>query len=184
MAISKARKEELVAQYTDLLDKSNAIIVTEYKGMTVKELEELRVKIREADGAFHITKNSLFKVAMDNAGVSIPDEMINGQTAIGFALGEAPTMAKTLVKFADDADAFTIRGGIMGETEMDSAYVTSLSKMPSMDELRAKIVGVINSPAGTLARLLNTPRQQLINVVSAYADSAGENAAEGAAESA
>ena len=174
MAISKARKEELVAQYTDLLDQSSAVIVTEYKGMTVKELEELRVKVREADGAFHITKNTLFKVAMDKAGVSIPDEVLNGQTAVGFALGEAPTFAKTLVKYADDADAFEIRGGVMGETQMDPAYITQLSKMPSMDELRAKIVGVINSPAGTLARLLNTPRQQLVTVVSAYADSGAE----------
>lgn len=138
--------------------------------MSVKELEELRVKVREADGAFHITKNTLFKVAMEKSGVSMPDDVLNGQTAVGFALGEAPTMAKTLVKFAEDAESFEIRGGLMGETQMDSTYVAALSKMPSLDELRGSIVGMINAPASSLARLLNTPRQQLATVIGAYAN--------------
>ena len=111
LAISKARKEELLAQYGELINDSKAVFLAEYGGINVKTLETLRRDVREAEGAFAVTKNTLLRNALETAGEPVPELLLKGQTSASFAMGEAPTLAKALVDFAKDEDNFAIKGG-------------------------------------------------------------------------
>ena len=171
MAISKEKKDELVAQYKDLIGQSRALILTEYKGMAVSDMEGLRSKIREADGAFYVTKNTLLKLALEEVGTTVPDDLLIGQVATGFALGETPALAKILVNYADDADNLVIKGGIMETEILSKEQVESLAKLPSLEEVQAQIIGLISAPARNLATIVANGVRQVVNVVDAYAKS-------------
>ena len=168
MAISKEKKEELVAQYKDLIEKSDALILTEYKGMAVKDMQNLRSKMREADGELYVTKNTLLKLALEESGATVPDEFLTGQVATGFALGEAPSLAQVLVDFADAEENLSIRGGVMHMEMLSQEQVESLAKLPSLDELHAQIIGLISAPARNLASTLASGVRQVVNVIDAY----------------
>lgn len=169
MAISRARKEELVAQYGDLIENSRAIFLTEYKGLSVKELEDLRVEVDKASGAYHITKNTLLRNALENAEISIPDDVLLGQLAAGFALEEAPSLAKALVDFADKNDKLVIKGGFLGSNFLSESEIEALAKLPSLDQLRGQILGLLNAPAQNIAGVVASGVRQVINVLDAYA---------------
>ena len=96
MAISKQRKDELIAQYTEWLEKSRALVITEYLGVSMKQIDDLRLKVREAGGEVHIVKNTLGRVAFEKAGMQIPEGFLEGSTAVAFAFKDAPAMAKTI----------------------------------------------------------------------------------------
>ncbi|MCP4427524.1 MAG: 50S ribosomal protein L10 [Chloroflexi bacterium] len=178
MAITKARKEELVAQYLELIDQSNAIFVTEYTGMSVKGMEALRGVVREANGAFYVTKKTLLKHALEQVGQPVPVDLMEGQVAAGFALEEAPTLAKALVKFAKDEEAFTLKGGIFNGEILSLDQVKALADLPSLPELRAQLLGIINAPAQNIVSAVTSGIRQVVNVIDAYAKS--EDAAEAA----
>lgn len=182
MAISRDRKEELVTQYVELLGQSRGIFLTQYTGITVHQLERLRAEVRDVDGAFHVTKNTLLRNALEATGNPIPEEMLLGQTATGFALGEIPSMAKTLVDFAGEVEQFTLKGGIMAGQFLTVEQIQALAKLPSLDELRAQIIGLVNAPAQNIASTVGNSVRQLVNVVNAYATQ--EEGAEGAADTA
>lgn len=168
MAISKARKDELMAQYVELLSESNAIFLTDYTGMGVKELETLRTEVRKAEGSFHITKNTLMRYALEQTGNPVPTDLLQGQTAAGFAVGEAPTLAKAFVDYAKKEDKFIIKGGIFDNKMLTAADVEALASMPSLDQLRGQIIGLISAPAqGIVSAVANSVRQ-VINVLDAY----------------
>ena len=171
MAISKDRKDELVAQYKDLIANSDALILAEYGGMSVKDMEDLRSKVRDADGAFFVTKNTLLRLALEESGSSLPDDMLTGQLATGFALGEAPALAKVLVDYAEKQDKLTIKGGIMQTEMLSYKQVEALAKLPSLDELRAQLLGLVSAPARNVASVIASSVRQVVNVVDAYAKS-------------
>ena len=102
MAITKERKNEILAEYTKWLKKSQALILAEYKGLPMAEMDALRSKAREAGGEFHVIKNTLGKLAFQNAGLKIPENYFDGSTAIGFAFEDAPALAKTLTDYKSD----------------------------------------------------------------------------------
>jgi len=183
LAISKARKEELVAQYKELIEKSSAIFVASYGGMTVKEMEALRAKVREADGVFYVTKNTLLELALRETNTAVPADLLNGPMATGFAFGEPPMFAKVLAEFAKGKDNLTVKGGILDNATLTAEQVDFLAKLPSLDELRGQIIGLISVPAQNVAATIANGVRQIINVVDAYAKSE-ESAAEAAAETA
>lgn len=181
MAISKARKDELVAQYMELIDSSNAIFITEYGGMNVKAVEGLRDKVREAEGTFFITKNTLLMHALRESNRPVPEEMLVGQVATGFAQGEAPTLAKALTEYAKSEDNFAVRGGIMDADILSLEQVEALANLPSLDQLRGQLIGLISAPAQNIAGVIAGGVRQIVNVLDAYAKSEeGEEAAEAA----
>ena len=169
MAISKARKDELVAQYTELIEQSEAIFLTNYQGMSVKKIDSLRDEVVKAEGAFHVTKNTLLKIALEKAEIDVPEELLQGQLATGFALSEAPTLAKALVDYAKKEDALELVGGFMGSDYLQADGVEALAKLPSLDQLRGQIVGLISAPARNVASVLASGVRQVVNVVDAYA---------------
>ncbi len=180
MAISKARKDELVAQYMELIERSRAIYITEYTGMNVKTMDELRNKVYEVDGEYHVTKNTLLKYALESSDMPVPEELLVGQVATGFALGEAPALAKALADFADSNDTLTLRGGVMGSNLLSAAEVEALAKLPSLEQLRAQIIGLISAPAQNIVSVVASGMRQIVNVIDAYAKSE-DDAAEVAA---
>ncbi len=174
MAISRQKKEELVASYVDQMNSSEAIIVTDYRGLTVVELQELRGKIREADGSYAVVKNTLAKLALEQAGLPAIDDMLLGPVGIGFCGNNVPGVAKAITDYAKANEIFAVKGGLMGETIIDEAAVKSLASLPSLDVLRAQILGLINAPATQLVGVVSGSIRQLVNVVNAYADTGNE----------
>lgn len=169
MAISKKRKDELVAQYSELIKQSQAMFLTEYTGLNVKQMQELRGEVRKADGTYHVTKNTLMLHALREAGLPAPEEMLQGQLATGFALNEVPTLAKTLIDYAKKEEQLSIRGAILGDDILNRDQIETLAKLPSKDELRAQIIGLIQAPAQNIAGVLAGGVRQVVNVIDAYA---------------
>lgn len=169
MAISREKKEALVEQYVDLLNQSKAVFLAEYAGVSVAQMETLRGEVRNVDGAFHVTKNSLLRLALEKSGRPIPESLSLGQTAAGFALGELPAMAKTLVDFSEDVESFRLKGGLMQSNLLSAEEIEALAKLPSLNELRAQIIGLISAPAQNVTSTVANGVRQLINIVNAYA---------------
>ncbi len=170
MAISRAKKEELVKEYVDHLNNSEAIIVTDYRGLTVTEMQELRAEIRKAEGGFVIVKNTLARRALEDAGLPVVDDLLTGPVGIGFCQQNVTGVAKAITDYAKKNDALTVKGGLMGEKVMDEAAVKNLASLPSIDVLRAQLLGLINAPATQLAGVIAGSVRQLVNVVNAYAE--------------
>ena len=181
MAIKKVRKDELVEQYTDLLKNSSAIFLTQYGGMSVKDLEALRIKVSEADGQINVTKNTLLRIAMEANELTPPLDLMNGQVATSFALGEVPTLAKVLVDSAKTNDKLTIIGGMLGDRRLTPAEIEALATLPSLDQLRAQILGLVSAPAQGIVSAVANGVRQVVNVLDAYAKKDDSAPAEAAA---
>jgi large subunit ribosomal protein L10 len=170
LAITKQKKNELVAQYTGLMDRSEGLIVTEYSGLNMKQIDELRGKVREAGGEFHIVKNTLSQVAFKDAGYPVSESMFQGSTAIVFAFKDAAGMAKIISDYSRTVDIVKIKGGYLGHSVMNSDQVKTLSELPPLPVIRAQLLGVLQAPAGKLVRTLAEPARSLAAVLKAYAD--------------
>jgi large subunit ribosomal protein L10 len=174
LALTKKKKEELVAEYVDLLEQSEAIFLTQYTGLNVKKLQQLRSEARKAEGTYRITKNTLLLLALEETGKPAPAELLTGQLATGFALQEAPSLAKALTEFAKSEEQFAIKGGIMGDELLTIEQVEALANLPTMDELRAMILSLIQGPARNIASTVAGGVRQMVNVLDAYAKSEDE----------
>ncbi len=169
MAISKKRKEELVAQYSGLIGQSEAMFMADYTGLNVKAMEELRTAVAEANGAIHVTKNTLLELALKEADKPVSSEFFAGQMATSFALDGAPTLAKALVDYAKKNDSFELKGGLLGADQLSVAEIEALADLPTLPQLQAQILGLISGPARNIASTLASGVRQLVNVVDAYA---------------
>jgi large subunit ribosomal protein L10 len=172
LAISKQQKDELVAEYKDLIARSDALILAQYTGMTVKEMESLRSRVREADGALYVTKNTLLKLALEESGVPAPEELLSGQVATGFAFSDVPALAKVLVNYAGSDEKLSIKGGIMEMRTLSGEQIEALAKLPSLDQLRAQIIGLVSAPARDIVSIIASGVRQVVNVLDAYSKSA------------
>lgn len=169
MAITKERKDELIAQYREWTNRSQAQLVAEYTGMTMKDMDTLRAKVREAGGEFHIVKNTLGNIAFKEVG--IPSEtLLEGSTAVCFAFSDAPAVAKAMTDFARTTQALKIKGGFLDKKPMTADGVKALADMPPLPVMRAQLLGVISAPASKLVRTLAEPGRSVAAVVRAYAE--------------
>lgn len=169
MAISKQRKQELVRQYADWMQHSQAMYITEYAGMTMKDVDTTRARAREIGGEFHIVKNTLYKVAFHEAGLSVADELLQGSTAVAFAFKDPAAMAKLVAELARTSDFVKIKGGILDRQLIDAEAVKMLGDLPPLPVLRSQLLGTLLAPAGRLVRTLAEPARQVAAVVGAYA---------------
>jgi large subunit ribosomal protein L10 len=170
LAITKERKEKLVSQYTTLMQRSEGMIVTEYSGLNMKQIDELRGKVREAGGEFHIAKNTLSKKAFTSSGVSVPDNLFEGSTAIVFAFKDAAGMSKIIVDVGRTMDAVKIKGGFLGGRAITAEQVRALSELPPLPVVRAQLMGTLLAPASKLVRTLAEPGRSLAAVLKAFVD--------------
>lgn len=172
MATSKGRKNELVGQYVELLQKSQGVILADYRGLTVARTEALRQVMRDNDAALRVVKNRLFKLALAQTGQTIPAELLDGPAAVAFCLGDVPPVAKALGEFAKTtADVLVIKGGAMGGTiGLSAAQVKALAELPSREVVLAHVLGTINAPASQIVGCVASSIRQVLNVLKAYAD--------------
>lgn len=170
MAISRKRKEELVSQYIEWMNKSRAMVVAEYIGLSMSDIDELRRKVRETGGEFHIVKNTLGKVAFDTAGVEYPEHYLDGSTAIVFAFQDAPATAKAVIEFARASDFVKIKGGYLDKSPIVADDIKALADLPPLPVMRAQLLGTILAPASKLVRTLAEPGRQVAAVIKAYSE--------------
>ncbi|MBI4770081.1 MAG: 50S ribosomal protein L10 [Chloroflexi bacterium] len=170
MALSKKRKEELVASYSELIQKSRGMILAEYKGLDMAGMNKVRAAVRDARGEFHITKNTLTELALKRAGLPVPGEKLTQTNAVGFAFEDVPGVARALVDFARESQFVAIKGGLLGSRALSPDDVTVLAELPPMPVVRARLLGVINAPARNLASVVAGSVRQVINVVKAYSE--------------
>jgi large subunit ribosomal protein L10 len=167
LAISREKKETLVTEYVDKLRRSQAVVVTEYRGLTHKQLEGLRRELRGAESELAISKNTLMARALTEVGMPAPESLLNGPTAVAFCYNEVAAPAKVLTKFARDTKVLVLRGGMMGQSVFNEAGVQSLTELPGKDQLRAQVVGVLQSPIAGLVNVLAGSMRGLVSVLNA-----------------
>lgn len=166
MAISRARKEELVAQYVEQLSESDGFVIASYTAMSVAETEQLRHQMRENDGTFMVTKNTLFKIALNQAEWPVPEDLLTGPVGIAFSNGNMPGMTKALLDFTKDFEGrFGIKGGIMGGNVFGAADAKTISELPTLDELYPQILGMLVQPQQGLVNTIHAANAQLVNVL-------------------
>jgi large subunit ribosomal protein L10 len=166
--MDRAQKSEQVAQLKQTFSETSVVVVTRNLGMTVAQSTALRNRMRDAGASYKVTKNTLTLIAVEDTPYAGIGEMLTGPT--GLATSADPVAAaKVAVDFAKTTDRFEIVGGAMGDTVLDVAGVRALAELPSLDQLRATIVGLIQAPATKIARTINEPGAQLARVFGAYA---------------
>jgi large subunit ribosomal protein L10 len=146
---------------------AGAVIVTHYMGMTVAQLTDLRGRLRQEGATFKVVKNTLAQKALNGAGQGASD-LFKGPVGIAFAK-DPVSAAKVSTQYAKDNEKFVVVGALMGDQVLDAAGVDALAKLPSLDELRARLLGMITTPATRIAGVLQAPGAQLARVLNAYA---------------
>ena len=167
--MDRAEKKEFVSTLHDVFNKTSVVVVAHYSGLTVAQMQSLRKQARAAGATVKVAKNRLAKIALEGTDVASIGPLMTGPTLIAYS--DDPVAApKVAVAFAKESDKFVILGGAMGTTALDLKGVQSLATLPSLDELRGKIVGLIQAPATKLAQLTTAPAAKLARVFQAYAD--------------
>ena len=165
--MDRTQKAELVEFLGGVFSEKSSVIVAHYKGLSVAEMTELRQQMRDSGASFKVTKNRLARRAVDGTKCQPIGELFTGPTAIAFS-DDPVASAKVAVDYAKKNEKFIILGGMMGETQLDPNGVKSLASMPSLDELRGKILGMIVTPATRMAAVTAAPASQLARVFGAY----------------
>lgn len=181
MAITKERKDELLQTYTELIKRSEGMILIEYRGLNMKGMGPLRNKVREASGELRVVKNTLALKALRDAGLTPPESLLTQTTAIGFAFSDVPGVAKALTALAKDSEFIKVKGGMLGKQVLNPKEVEALADLPPLPVLRAQLLGLISTPATRLTGVIAGGVRQVVNVVKAYADKADQPAEAGAA---
>ncbi len=166
--MDRAQKKEAVAQLKQTFQETGVVVVTRNLGMTVAQSTSLRIKMREAGATYKVSKNTLALIAIEDTPYANLAELLVGPTALASS-ADPVAAAKAAVDFAKTNDKLEIVGGAMGSTLLDANGVKALAELPSLDELRAKIVGLVQAPATKLAQLVQAPAAKVARVVGAYA---------------
>jgi large subunit ribosomal protein L10 len=168
--LEKAQKREVVTALHDVFAKTGVVVVAHYAGLTVAQMTRLRSEMRGAGGQVKVAKNRLVKLALEGTDAKGIADLLKGPTCLAFS-ADPVAAPKIAVKFARANEKFVILGGAMGTTVLDAKGVNSLADLPSLDELRGKLIGLIQAPASKIARTVNEPGAQLARVFGAYGNS-------------
>ena len=166
--MDRSQKTDAVAQLNAVFNEAGVVVVTRNLGLTVAQSTDLRTKMRDAGASYKVAKNRLAKLALKDTDYTSIEEYLTGPTALAYS-ADPVAAAKAVVEFAKTNDKLEIVGGSMGSTALDANGVKALAAMPSLDELRAKIVGLVNAPATKVVQLVNAPASKLARVFGAYA---------------
>jgi large subunit ribosomal protein L10 len=173
--VDRVQKEELVSSLNAVFGSANLVVVTRPVGLTVAESTDLRVRMRESGASYKVTKNRLTRLALKGTRFEPLSDLFTGPTAIAYS-DDPIAAAKVAVKYADGNEKLEILGGGLFSDMLDPAGIKTLATLPSLDELRARLVGMISTPATRIAGVLQAPAGQLARVVQAYATSRSEAA--------
>jgi large subunit ribosomal protein L10 len=164
--VDRAQKRELVSTLNRAWKGTGVMVVAHYKGMTVAQMSEFRKRMKEAGGSVKVAKNRLAKLALKDTDAEVIGDLLKGQTCVAFSQ-DPITAAKVSVRYSKENDKLVILGGAMGKTAMDVGAVRALAELPSLDELRAKLIGLVQAPATKIARILKEPGAKLARVLQA-----------------
>ena len=166
--MDRTEKADLVAELKQVLTETSVVVITRNLGLTVAQSTDLRLRMRDAGAQFKVTKNRLALIALDGTRYQPIGELLKGPTALATS-SDPVAAAKVAVDFAKTNDKLEILGGAMGDTVLDVNGIRALAELPSLDELRARIVGLVQAPASKIARTINEPGAMLARVFGAYA---------------
>jgi len=167
--VDRAEKKACVTTLNEVFKKTSVVVVAHYSGLTVAQMQILRKQMRDAGATVQVSKNRLAKIALEGTEVASISNLLKGPTLLAYSQ-DPVVAAKVAVGFAKDHEKLVILGGAMGKTALNVDAVKSLATLPSLDELRAKLIGLIQAPATKLARLTTAPATKLARVVKAYAE--------------
>jgi large subunit ribosomal protein L10 len=167
--VERAAKKELVTSLNGVFKDSSVVVVAHYAGLTVSQMQILRKQMKQAGASVKVAKNRLAKIALEGTDAAVVVPLLKGPTVIAYS-GDPVAAPKVAIDFAKTNEKFVILGGAMGTTVLNPDGVKALASMPSLDELRGKIVGLLQAPATKVAQLLNAPAAKLARVVQAYAN--------------
>jgi large subunit ribosomal protein L10 len=170
LALTKENKNVILDSYRQILTNAQGLVVTEYRGMTMKQFNETRKVIRAANGAYLVTKITLFKIALREVGIATPDDMLAGPVAVGIAFGDLPSLTKAVLQRAKEDEMLKPKGAIMGQNVFTAQQLEMVSTMPTLDEARAGLIGTIVAPLSSILSLLEQPAVQLMGLLQAYSD--------------
>ncbi len=165
--MERAQKEALVADLHRIFDGTTLVVITHQRGLTVAEVSKLRRQMREAGATYRVSKNRLTRRALEGTKFEALQPLFTGPTAIAYS-DDPVAAAKVCVEFAKRNEKLTIVGGALDEEQLDSGQITALAQLPSLDELRARLIGLLQAPATKLAGVTQAPAEQLARVFSAY----------------
>ncbi len=166
--MDRSQKADSVAQLNAVFQEAGVVVVTRNLGMSVAQSTDLRAKMRDAGASYKVAKNRLARLALNDTDYAGLSDYLTGPTAIAYST-DPVAAAKAAVDFAKTTDRIEIVGGSMGGQLLDEAGVKALASMPSLDELRAKLIGLVNAPATKIAQVVNAPAAKLARVFGAYA---------------
>jgi large subunit ribosomal protein L10 len=166
--VDRSQKKELVSALHETFNDANLVVVTQQSGLTVAEVTDLRRKMRGAGAGYKVTQNRLTRLALSGTKFEALQPMFAGPTAVAFS-ADPVAAAKICVEFANKNEKLTIVGGALGDKQLDPGQIADLAKLPSLDELRAKLIGTLQAPATKLAGVVQAPAATLARVFSAYA---------------
>lgn len=166
--MDRAAKKELVATLREAFKSSNVVVVAHYAGLTVNQLQALRRQAKQAGAAVKVAKNRLAKIALDGTDGAVVAPLLKGPTVLAYS-GDPVAAPKVVADFAKANDKLVILGGALGKTALGPDGVKALAALPSLDELRATIIGLIQAPATKLAQVITAPAAKVARVVQAYA---------------
>ena len=179
MPISRERKQELVSDYVDMLKECDGFIIVKTQGLSVSQIQGLRNTIREQNGQYIVAKNTLMRKALETADWIVPNDLLVGPIAIIFGRDNMPGVSKALLKHIEDqdfAEKMQVTGGIMTGDLLDAQQVDAISKLPTLDELRSQLAGLVISPAQGVVNVLHQATGGVVNVLQAYLDKHEETA--------
>ena len=167
--LTRAQKEQAVETLREKMGRATSAVVADYRGLTVDQVNGLRSKLRQAedDYEYRVVKNTLLRRASDGGPMADLQTHFEGPTAIAFSYGDPVGLAKVLVDYAKEHEAFELKGGFLDGKPIDSEELATLATLPSLDELRGKLVGLLQAPAQKIAAVLAAPGTQLARVVDA-----------------
>ena len=167
--MERAAKAEQVTELKGVFKTANTVVVAHYAGLTVAQMQILRNQARQAGATVKVAKNRLAKIALEGTDVASIGSLLKGPTVIAYS-DDPVGASKVTVDFAKAHEKFVILGGAIGKTVLDPNGVKALAALPSLDELRAKIVGLIQGPATKIAQVINAPAAKMARVIQAYAN--------------
>jgi large subunit ribosomal protein L10 len=179
-----AQKERTIEQAKDWYSRSVGVVFTDYRGLKVKDMQELRSRLKAKGGEIHVLKNTLFRVAAGEDTAKIPEDLHNGPTAIAFLYENESEGAKALLDYAKINKNLTVKGGFFGGRAFDAKQVEALSELPPRDQLIAQLIGVVAAPLSNLASVIEALYADPIRVIGAVADKVAKDSPAPAEEAA
>lgn len=170
MAISAEKKQELVAGYVEDLSRSQAVILTDYRGLSVANLQQLRGRLRQSGAKYVVVKNTLIRLALQQLNMPVPEELLEGPVGIGFCFDETQAIAKLLLDFAKESKILQVKGGIMEGRVLSAEDITALTTMPPREVILAQVLGTIQAPSSRVVGAVTGVMRNILYVLKAHVE--------------